>query len=628
VSTLESGAEFAGHRIVGELGRGGMGIVYRARHLALDQMRALKVLEPRLAVDERSRARFAREAKLAASIDHPSVVRVHDAGEQDGRMFISMQLVDGVDLGTLLRSTGPLPPRRAISLLAPIAAGLDAAHGAGLVHRDVKPANILIAETPAGERAVLGDFGIGRLIADEQDARLTSHDEVLGTADYMAPEQVEAREVTGSADVYSLACVAFRMLSGSVPFPAETALAVLLSHRSEPRPSARQLNPELPHAADAALAEGMEVDPGRRPQSARAFVRRLEQALGESGTADRAADAATQPLPEVRSTGPHGAERRRRSLLRWGGAALAALAAAGALVYVLAGNDTAGPPPRQAAAVTVDVPRDPISVAPGAEFVWVASGSAGLVTAYDAATGRRGGMHFPITEPRALAIGPGYVWAISADSLYRIATDGGDVDRSDVRFEDAVDVSFEPNGVWVLDRGSPSEAVRIDPATLEDDGSVFVGRGAQAIDAGPGAVWVTNTEDGTVTRIDPESARVDGTAIDVGGRITDIAAGGGQAWVIDNLQGRLTPIALAGGVATAGEPIVTAPRPRAVALGFGSVWVASEQDNTVQRFALDGDHELQGVFKVGKVPADIARGNDRIWTANSGGKGTLSGIDP
>ena len=194
MSTFEGGTEFAGHRIEGELGRGGMGIVYRARHLALDQLRALKVLAPRLGMDAGAHDRFRREARLAASIDHPSVVRVHDAGEQDGQLFISMQLIDGVDLGALLAGGSP-SPRRTVAILAQVAAGLDAAHAAGAVHRDVKPENILIAETPAGERAVLGDFGIGLMLRNEPGTRLTGESQVLGTADYIAPEQVDAREV-------------------------------------------------------------------------------------------------------------------------------------------------------------------------------------------------------------------------------------------------------------------------------------------------------------------------------------------------------------------------------------------------------------------------------------------------
>ncbi len=627
MTTLQSGTDFAGHRIEGELGRGGMGVVYRARHLALDQMRALKVLEPRLGMDAAAQDRFRREARLAASIDHPSVVRVHDAGEQDGQLFISMQVVDGVDLGALLEDGSP-SPKRTVAMLAQVAAGLDAAHAAGAVHRDVKPENILVADTPAGERAVLGDFGIG-LLMNEPGSRLTADSQVLGTADYIAPEQVDAAEVGTAADVYSLACVAYRMLSGEVPFPAETSVGTLLAHRSASRPSACALAPELPAEVDAVLAEGMAVDPADRPAGAGAFVRRLEWALGETGTADRAADAATRPLPEIAATAALPRERSSRISLGVAiGAGVFSLLVAAVLVYLLLGDDSDPAPVTQPAALTIDVPRDPISVAAGAKYVWVASGSAGQVTAYDPEKNKRGGRHYAIPEPRAIAIGPGYVWAITANSLYRLAVDGDeDIDRSEVEFKDATDVSIGPKGIWVLDRGTPPEAVRIDPRTLEQSGDAFVGRGPQAIDAGPGAVWVTNTFDGTVTEIDPKSAEVVGNAIDVGGRPTDVAAGGGQVWVIDNLQGLLTPIETAGGTPVAGDPITTLPRPRGLALGFGSVWVASEQENTLERFDIGGDHALRQRYELGEVPADVSRGNDRIYTANSAG-GTVSGVTP
>jgi len=627
VSTFEDGTEFAGHRIEGELGRGGMGIVYRAVHLTLEQLRALKVLSPRLGMDASAQDRFRREARLAASIDHPSVVRVHDAGEQDGQLFISMQLIDGVDLGALLGS-GPMKPRRTVSILAQVAAGLDAAHDAGAVHRDVKPENILIAETPAGERAVLGDFGIG-LLTNEPGTKLTAESQVLGTADYIAPEQVEAREVGPAADIYSLACVAFRMLTGSVPFPAETSIGTLLAHRSAPRPSAVAIASKLPAELDAVLAEGMAVDPAARPASAGAFVRRLEWALGETGTADRAADAATKPLPEVAATAA--LPRSGRSRARFGAAAgvgVLALVAAAVAAYVLIGGDEGAPPAQLSAAIKIDAPKHPVSVAPGANFVWVVSDDAGLVTAYDAESGHRAGIHYEVPQPRAAAIGPGYVWVISADSLYRLDVKGGDIDRSDVHFTDATDVAVDPKGIWVVDRGPPAKAIRIDPKTLEQTGDAFVGVGPQGIDAGPGAVWVANTDDGTVTEIDPDTAEAVNNAITVGGRPSDVAAGGGQVWVIDNLQGRLIPIETEGGTSVMGDPITTLPRPRGLALGFGSVWVASGQEGVLQRFDAGGDHAETARYTVGDDPAEAARGNDRIWTANSGGDGTVSGVDP
>ena len=196
---LRIGSVFAGHRVEAELGRGGMGVVYRARHTALDRDRALKVIAADLASDERFRARFSRESRLAASIEHPNVIPVHHAGEESGRPYLSMRIVDGPDLGALVGEQGPLDPRRVADIVAQVAGGLDAAHERGLVHRDVKPANVLVEGAAGAERAYVTDFGISRLRATETSVTTTG--EFLGTADYVAPEQIRGDAVDHRADV-------------------------------------------------------------------------------------------------------------------------------------------------------------------------------------------------------------------------------------------------------------------------------------------------------------------------------------------------------------------------------------------------------------------------------------------
>ena len=240
---LHIGSEFAGHRIEAELGRGGMGVVYRARHTALDRERALKVIAADLASDERFRARFSRESRLAASIENPNVIPVHHAGEESGRLYLSMRIVDGPDLGALVGEQGPLDPRRVADIVAQVANGLDAAHERGLVHRDVKPANVLVEGIAGAERAYVTDFGISRLRATETSVTTTG--EFLGTADYVAPEQIRGDAVDHRADVYALGGLAYFLLTGEPPFPNRSQPGKLVAHITAPRPAASRRVPSL-----------------------------------------------------------------------------------------------------------------------------------------------------------------------------------------------------------------------------------------------------------------------------------------------------------------------------------------------------------------------------------------------
>ena len=359
-SSIVEGTEFAGHLIEEEIGRGGMGIVYRARHLALDRIRALKVLSPELSEDPTYVARFRRESRLAASVDHPAVVTVHHAGEEDGRLYMSMQYVDGVDLGRLL-ADGPLSPARAGAILDQLAAGLDAAHAAGLIHRDVKPENVLLSGARDAERAYLTDFGIGTVAgtADRRTTRLTAEGIVLGTSSYMAPEQIDGDAVDRRADVYSLACVAFHMLTGEPPFAGRSELATLSAHGSAPRPQASAIVPALSGRLDDALAAGMAINPSARPDSASAFSARLGAAIaGGSG-------ARTSPSPQPRRG------RRRTGPLAFAAVAITTAAAIVA-VLALAGDEDGDTTADVAAPPSFETPRDPVAVAVGAERIWVA----------------------------------------------------------------------------------------------------------------------------------------------------------------------------------------------------------------------------------------------------------------
>jgi DNA-binding NarL/FixJ family response regulator len=263
---LRPGAVFAGHRIDGLVARGGMAVVYRATDLALDRTVALKLVAPALSSDAAFRARFEGECRIAAAIDHPNVVAVHHAGEADGRLYLTMRYVEGTDLRSVLERDGRLPPARAVLIGAQIARGLEAAHRHGLVHRDVKPGNILVGRNGPHEQAYLTDFGISRDLT--RSRQLTRAGFAVGTADFMAPEQAQGGEIDGRADVYALGCVLFRSLTGALPFERPSEVDTLWAHVHDPAPHIRDVTPDLPGALGDVVARAMAKRPGDRPATA------------------------------------------------------------------------------------------------------------------------------------------------------------------------------------------------------------------------------------------------------------------------------------------------------------------------------------------------------------------------
>ncbi|HLY47687.1 MAG TPA: protein kinase [Solirubrobacteraceae bacterium] len=271
------GSTFADHRLDAVLGRGGMGVVFRATDLALDRPVALKLIAAEVAGDRVFRARFEREARLAASIDHPHVVAIHRAGEEDGVPYLTMRYVDGPDLRGVVSAIGPLAAPRATALLCQIAAALDAAHALGLVHRDVKPTNVLVEARGPREQCFLADFGLTKPGVEDSVTRTAMP---LGTVDYVAPEQAQGREVDARADIYSLGCVFFYMLTARVPFDRESDLAKLWSHVNEPPPKLRTLRPDLPLELEEVLERALAKRPADRPASAGELARSVAAAIG------------------------------------------------------------------------------------------------------------------------------------------------------------------------------------------------------------------------------------------------------------------------------------------------------------------------------------------------------------
>jgi serine/threonine protein kinase len=267
VSDPRIGSVIAGHRIERVLGRGGMGVVYAAVDVALDRTVALKLIAPDLAADAAFRRRFMTESKVAASLDHPNIVPIFRAGEEDGALFLAMRLVTGDDLRAVVARDGPLSVERSAGIVGQVAAALEAAHARGLVHRDVKPANVLVA---GDDHCYLTDFGLVKDLAATAGGTQTS--ELLGTLDYVAPERIQGGATGPWTDVYALGCVLFFALTGSVVFPAETPETKLWAHVAEPPPAPSSLRPTLPRALDAVVARALAKDPRERYDGAPALA--------------------------------------------------------------------------------------------------------------------------------------------------------------------------------------------------------------------------------------------------------------------------------------------------------------------------------------------------------------------
>ena len=309
-----AGTEVAGYRIVEQAGSGGMGVVYRAEETGLGgRPVALKLLPPALAGDPDFRARFLREMRVAAAIDHPNIVPIYRAGEDRGLLYLAMRYVHAADLRGVLAAEGRLEPGRALAILDQVARALDAAHARGLVHRDVKPGNILLAPPVLDgdpEHVYLVDFGLAR--SDSDDRSLGGAGSFLGTPRYAAPEQAAGRPVDGRADGYALGCVLYECLTGQPPFPGGSGEAVLLAHLEATPPRVTALRPDLPPAIDQVVARAMAKAPADRFPTCRTLITAARQALTPA-PGHRLPPRPGSPAPTPRPGAPAPAPRAQRA---------------------------------------------------------------------------------------------------------------------------------------------------------------------------------------------------------------------------------------------------------------------------------------------------------------------------
>jgi len=356
---LSAGDGFAGYRIERQLGRGGMGVLYLAIEPGLERRVALKLIAPEAAADEVFARRFAEESRIAASIEHPNVVPIYAAGEEDGIPYIAMRYVSGSDLGRRLAREGRLEPAVAAALIVQVGGGLDAIHAAGLVHRDVKPANVLLADLGGEDHAYITDFGVARNVATESG--LTQTGRFVGTLDYVAPEQISGGAVDARADVYALGCLLFKLLTGEVPYPRDGEAARLYAHLNDPPPPPSLHATAVPMALDDVAIRAMSKQPGDRYPSAGDLGRAAVAALSGSQpdlpertvatgaaatrTAETIAPAGKMPGAETAATrrlAPEGEDHGRRLFWLELASGLAVIALVSAMVLALGDGGSAG----------------------------------------------------------------------------------------------------------------------------------------------------------------------------------------------------------------------------------------------------------------------------------------------
>ena len=602
-----STVKFAGYRVEGIAGRGGMGVVYRATQLGLDRPVALKVVAAGLLGDPRIRERFLRESRAAAAIEHPNVIPIHDYGECDGRAYIAMRFVDGDDLRERVTATGPLAPQDAAAIVAHVADGLDAAHDAGLVHRDVKPANILLG---AHDQVYLSDFGLASHALSE--GGLTTPGGWVGTMDFMAPEQIRGEPVDLRADVYALGCVLHFALTGQVAYPRETDEARLWAHLHAAPPEPSRLVPGVPAAFDEVIRRALEKRPDARFSSAGELGAAALTAAGHPTVARTKRTVPPRRAPSATSaTWP---DRPRPARRRPALAAVAATAAfAGALAAFLLTHDsgnaarpTSAPPSTTTIAAAVGKP-------PG--------GKEHVIPAPHVVRAVHVG-----TRPVNVEVAAGSAWVASTGSptLDRVALSGHRRHRGPHLGFGITDITDRRGELWVTVAAS-RQVVRVRASTGSQIGTPIAMLGQpRAIDAGEGAVWVAEQSPYTdnLVEIDPHTATVVGRlAVPEG--INDIRAANGAVWVL----GRHKPVLIKVSAPTR-QRIVTLPMGRhaeRVDVAAGFVWVTDYGDDAVTRVDPKGPKIV--TTDVPGRPYGLSAREDGVWVACYGDQSVVR-IDP
>jgi serine/threonine-protein kinase len=640
---LARGESIAGYRVEAVAGQGSIGVVYRATQLALGRPVALKLIAAELGRDAAFYDRLERETPVAASIRHPNIVPVYETiGAGDRRMLV-MRFVPGVDLGTLVAGAGALDPARAVRIVEQVAAALDAAHERGLVHGDVKPGHVLIADDPSGY-ASLTDFGVSTPGASSFHC--------------VAPEQIRGERPSARSDVYALGCVLFFALTARPPFERRTNTARIVAHLDAPPPTPSRARPGVPVTLDAVVARALSKRAADRYADAGELAAAAAAALGGE-TVTRCARAVrrdtarpSDAAPPRDTARPSDTRRDTARLARrsWlvgralvvavavGCTPAAALAAAG---LIGGGQDapdaqpaprtTPRPPqapaaPQVVATIPVGQAADGIAVANG--DVWVVASRDNALVRVDARTDRVTARVPAGVDPDSVAAGPGAVWVTSrGDGFLRRFTKRGTPAPAG-----AVPVGGKPEGVVLRGRFAWALSSVDDTVTPVERGSAVarspIGVGAQPTEvaAGPSGVWTTNSADGTVTHVDTATGQPTGDPIPVGRQPKGIVEAFGNVWVGNGADDTVSRIDPRSG-RPIGKPIRVGDEPTKLAAGAGFVWVTNFGDGTVTRIDPRAGRIVGAPIRVGPRPVGIALGAGHIWVASLG-DGTVTKIRP
>jgi YVTN family beta-propeller protein len=646
MAEITIGSVLAGYRIEGLAGEGGMGRVYRATQIGLNRQVAVKLIAPELATEPDFRTRFTRESRLTASIEHPNVIPVYEAGEADGRLFIAMRWVEGTDLRSVILTDGRLEPERAVAIAEQVAAALDAAHMGGLVHRDVKPANVMLTATHGQEHVYLTDFGLTKRAGSETG--LTRTGAFVGTPDYMPPEQIKGERADARTDVYALGCLLFQALTGRTPYDRDTEVAKMYAQLHDPAPSASEAAPGTPPGLDAVIGRALAKDPDERFPSA-----------GDLGRAARAALSGRDPSQPERSlaTGlaapPTEIATPEATELSPAAQAEAAEAEADA-----AARASAGPPAPDETAATPATPGPPPASPPPAAAAPVA-GQPPAASPPPVATpppgapappaSRRSGV-FPILLAAALIIGVTVTLAAAgvfdsggggggqsfSDSANGNGNDNGGGQQSGASapkvIARAIPAGDGPDGiavdgkrVWVSN-STGNALVRIDTDTDEPIGDpIPVGTNPDEVEARDGVVWVANTDDGTVTRLE-ESDPGASKEFAVGQGPEGLSLGKSSLWVANGDSDSVTRIDLISG--TPQPPIQVGNKPIGILAGKTFVWVTNSFSGSVTRLDPATGAEVGVTEDVGRNIRSVYEAFGFIWVSSAVDGGTIQRLDP
>jgi serine/threonine-protein kinase len=677
------GSVFAGYRIDRVIGRGGMGVVYLATQVALDRLVALKIVAPELGTEATFRERFARELKFVASVDHPNVIPVYDARSEDGVLFIAMRYVEGTDLRELLLAEGRLEPARAVGTVDQVAQALDAVHEIGVVHRDVKPANVLIGRRRGADHVYLTDFGLSKHTTS--GLGMTAPGQWVGTVDYVPPEQILGQTLDQRTDVYALGCMLYEVLTGRVPYAKEGDAAKLWAHMHDDPPKLADAGVSLPEGLDDVLARAIAKRPEDRWSSAGELAQAAREALeqasptviggvfddddedttrisplpgpatsapsagngqtgGGTGTREPSgadfptevrepSDHATRPPSEpdwrrpsevrepadtgdaTRITGPSQADRPPPSEPDWRRPSeVRGPAETGDATRVTGPSELheAPPPARRAGAATGG------AAATGAAATGGAAQAPGAPGPPPAAPPAAEGEAKPWWRRTPVVLGIVAVVIVAAAVPLLLSggggSGGGDLSTSTVGVGRApAQVAADGDAVWVVNSGDDT-ITKIDNAGKAGS-PVAAGRSPEAVAVGEGGIWVTNAF-GALTRIDPATGRADPEPIELNTDPYAVAAGAGSVWVANGLANSVTVIDPEGSD-TVGSPIRVGLSPYALAVGEGTVWVANHDSGTVSKIDAETRKRTGSEIEVGRGPTAIAVGGGNAWVANS-----------